>query len=245
VRNVVMPLRSLYRHAVRRNQVVLNPTRDLELPAVRGVRSRTASVEEMDALLAPLSASDRVIWATAMLGGLRLGELRALRLENLELNREPCPVISVSHSWDQVEGFVGPKSRAGRRLIPVVSDLRRLLIEHRLALAWNEGLVFGRSATVPFNPSTLYDRAHAAWDKHGLTHIGLHESRHSFRSLCDRARVTKDSVRAYLGHADADVTDRYWHPREEQMADDVALIDAYLKRMRSGAHAGAQAAERA
>jgi len=42
VRNTILPLRALYRRALARDQVALNPTPKLSLPAVRGARDRVA-----------------------------------------------------------------------------------------------------------------------------------------------------------------------------------------------------------
>jgi len=47
-------VRAIYRRALTRGEVALNPTVGLELPAVRGRRDRIASREEAAALLAAL-----------------------------------------------------------------------------------------------------------------------------------------------------------------------------------------------
>lgn len=44
VRNTILPLRALYRRALARDQVALNPTLKLSLPAVRGARDRVAPI---------------------------------------------------------------------------------------------------------------------------------------------------------------------------------------------------------
>src|SRR4029078_10365288 len=78
IRNTVTPVRAIFRRAVARDAVATNPTRGLELPAVRGRGvARIASPGEAAALLSALER-DRAIWATAMYAGLRRGELRAL-----------------------------------------------------------------------------------------------------------------------------------------------------------------------
>lgn len=51
IRNALMPLRAIYRRAVARGNVAVNPTTGLELPAVRGRRDRIASPDEAAALL--------------------------------------------------------------------------------------------------------------------------------------------------------------------------------------------------
>jgi integrase len=77
IRNTLMPVRAIYRRALNRGEVSVNPTAGLELPAVRGRRDRVADPEEARELVAALSPGDRAIWATALYAGLRRGELMA------------------------------------------------------------------------------------------------------------------------------------------------------------------------
>lgn len=76
----------VYRRALRRGDIAVNPTADLDLPAIEGRRDRIASPAEAEKLLAALEETDRVIYATALYAGLRLGELRALRWEDVDLS---------------------------------------------------------------------------------------------------------------------------------------------------------------
>jgi integrase len=70
LRNVLMPVRLIYRYALRRKLVALNPTSGLELPAVEGTRDRFASPAEAEQLLDALPEQDRPLWATALYAGL-------------------------------------------------------------------------------------------------------------------------------------------------------------------------------
>ena len=54
VRNVLMPLRVIFRRAIEDGDLAVNPTGHLRLPAVRGRRERIASPEEAQRLLAAL-----------------------------------------------------------------------------------------------------------------------------------------------------------------------------------------------
>src|ERR1019366_1464867 len=51
VRNTLMPVRAIFRRAVARGDVAINPTPGLELPAVRGARERFATPKEAGALI--------------------------------------------------------------------------------------------------------------------------------------------------------------------------------------------------
>ena len=96
-----MPLRAIYKRAVARGHVAVNPTTGVELPAQRGGRDRIADPVEAAKLIEAVPERDRAVWATAMYAGLRRGELRALRWSDIDLKEG---VIRVEHSWDGKEG---------------------------------------------------------------------------------------------------------------------------------------------
>jgi integrase len=228
VRNTLMPLRVIFRRAVARGDFAVNPTTGLELPAVDGRRERIASPAEAEALLAALPERDRALWATAMYGGLRRGELLALRWEDVDL---ATGVIHVERSWDAKEGVVAPKSRAARRSVPIAAVLREHLVQRALRSGRRSGLVFGTSATQPFTPSNVRKRANAIWTRRGLDPIGLHECRHTFASLMIAAGVNAKALSSYMGHSLVTITyDRYGHLMPGNETEAAELLDAYLVR---------------
>jgi len=227
IRNTLTPLRAIFRRAVARGDLAVNPSRGLELPAVRGGRDRVAPPGEAAALLAALER-DRAVWATAMYAGLRRGELRALELADVDLDAH---VIRVQRSWDAVEGMIEPKSHAGWRSVPIPAVLHTDLVDHRLSLGYSEGLVFGRSAHESFEPKTLSARAGRAWKRAGLQPITLHECRHTYASLMIAAGVNVKALSTYLGHASVTITlDRYGHLLPGNEREAARLLDAFLLR---------------
>ena len=225
IRNTLLPVRAILRRAVARGEVAVNPTTGLELPAVRGRRDRTASPEEARLLLGALER-DRALWATAMYSGLRMGELRALEWDAVDFDRG---LIHVRRTWDHIEGPVEPKSRAGRRSVPLAAVLRADLAAHRLACPWRDGLVFGRSAESAFNPGSVNNRADRVWKDANLERITLHECRHTFASLMIAAGVNAKALSVYMGHASVMVTfDLYGHLMPGNEAEAAQLLDDYL-----------------
>jgi integrase len=228
VRNMLLPLRAIYRQALALDEVAVNPTAGIQLPAVRGRRERIATPAEAARLIAALPAGDRAVWATALYAGLRSGELQALPDELVDVEGN---VIRVEWSWDPKDGRVAPKSRAGRRTVPVPIALRKYLLEHRLARGRRGGLFFGRPDGRPFSNQSLSQRATRAWELAGLEPIGLHECRHTFASLMIAAGVNAKALSTFLGHASVTITlDRYGHlfPGSEKEA--AGLLDSYLER---------------
>ena len=227
IRNTFMPLRAIFRRALARGDVAVNPTRGLELPAVRGKRDRIVSPEEAESLLAALPDRDRGLWATALYGGLRRGELQALRWDDVDLANG---VIRVERAWDVQEGPIEPKSRAARRKVPIPAILRDFLVEHKHSQGI-KGHVFGRPDGKAFDGPTIDARAKTAWRSAGLKPITLHEARHTFASLMITSGVNTKALATYMGHASVTITlDRYGHLMPGNEGEAAALLDAYVVR---------------
>jgi integrase len=241
IRNTFLPLRSIYRRAIARGEVSINPAAGLTLPAVRGRRDRIASPAEAATLIAALpNEHDRAVWSTAMYAGLRLGELQGLRDEDVDLH---AGVIRVERGWDKLDGDIDPKSRAGRRKVPIVAALRGHLAAHMLRRGDAGGFFFG-SGGRPLNRAMLIKRAERAWAAAAvgafltgrplpveLDPIGLHEARHTAASIMIAAGVNVKALSSYLGHSSITITlDRYGHLMPGNEDEAVDLVDTYLER---------------
>ncbi len=229
IRNAIMPLRVILRRALEDGEVAVDPCARLRLPAVRSRRERAASPQEAAGLLATLPPDVRIVYACAFYGGLRAGELRALRWSDVDL---AAGVIRVERAMDGSGVIVDPKSRYGRRRVPIVGVLRDLLVEHKTS-TWSEGFVLGPGPDRAFTLSNVHRRANAAWEKseESLRPIGLHEARHTFASLLIAAGVNAKAISVFMGHASVETTfDLYGHLMPGGEAEAAALLDDYLER---------------
>ena len=253
----LLPLRAIFRRAISRGELAVSPCAGLHLPAVRSRRERFVSPVQADALIAAAPERDRAIWATAMYAGLRLGELRALRVEDVDL---ASGVIHVERGWDPVEGEIQLKSDAGRRRVPVTAALRDALAEHLARTSrTGSGLIFGRTASDPFTANRVQGRADDAWkvankreqeaakregrDPALLERVTPHELRHSYAATMIAAGVNAKALQSFMGHAKITVTlDQYGHLMPGSEAEATALVDAYVEAQRKGAEDAARSA---
>jgi len=228
IRNALLPLRAIYRRALQRGEVAVNPTVKLALPAVRGSRDRVARANEAAALLAALPASERGLWATALYAGLRMGELQALDWADIDFDHN---LIRVERSWDRQAGYIEPKSRAGKRRVPLTKTLRTYLLNHRLQHgSGGDGRVFPNSQGGAFTPSVTNQRAKTAWATAGLNPITLHECRHSYAAYMIAAGVNTKALCTYMGHSSITVTiDRYGHLLPGNEHEAACLLEAWLE----------------
>lgn len=248
VQNTLDPLRAIYRRAIRRDEgVTINPTKGLELRRPDGRRDRIASPAEATLLIDAAVEDERALWATAFYAGLRRGELRALRWKHIDLEAR---VIHVSRGWDAIEGEQDTKSAAGKRKVPILDPLATALIAHKTSTGRaGDALVFGRTATDPFNPETVRRNALAAWGwrevpnpdpdadkktihakarKDALKPITLH----TCASLLIAAGVNAKALSVIMGHSTIAMTfDTYGHLMPGGLDEAAAVTNAYLARL--------------
>jgi integrase len=237
VRNAFTPLQSIYRRARQLGTVPVDPTSDLDLPTP-GARDRAASVAEALALLQPLQPVEVAVYATAFFAGLRRGEMRALRVGDVDL---AAATISVERGWDDVLGAIEPKTESSTRKVFLANALRPH-VEPLVASRDAGALLFGYTDATPFDPRAMGRKCERAWkiaDKRRaenelgpLVRYTPHEGRHSFATWLDDAGVSEAFIARALGHSARTVTRRYIHRHELTGARE--QFDAYVAGRTSG-----------
>ena len=204
-----------------------NPCRDVTLPTIRSQREHAADPADAALMILALPERDQCAWALAFYAGLRLGELRALRWEDID---ESAGLIHVKRSWDAREGEIDPKSFAGRRDVPIIGALRPFLSAQRALCAWQPtGLVLGTAQSTPFSYNGLYRRSAKAWKAAGFPRVTPHQARHSFASYLIAAGADVKAVTEIMGHASVRQSfDRYGHLLRDSHANTVTKLDALL-----------------
>jgi integrase len=88
--------------------------------------------------------------------------------------------------------------------------------------------VFGRTATQPFSPMALAERADKAWAAAELERVTLHNCRHSYSTYLDTIEISETRADRYMGHSNPSVQARYRHQLEGQLAEDAKRLDDYV-----------------
>ena len=154
----------------------------------------------------------------------------ALRWRDVDL---ASGTLHVERAYDpRAREYVEPKSRAGRRRVPIAGALRDALDDHRAKLGTvdPDALALGDGAA-PFSYATAVERARAAWAKVKLEPIGLHAARHTAASVMIAAGVNVKALSEFLGHSSITITlDCYGHLLPGSIAEATTLLDAFLDR---------------
>lgn len=158
------------------------------------------------------------LFVTALSTGLRSGELRALRWQDIDLNLR---TLSVNAGLAKIDGGwqrVPPKSNAGRRVVPLparaVSALREHQIrqeaERRLAgTAWIGSpwdLAFVSEVGTPLDVSNVGHSYQRELQRAGLPRQRFHDARHSVATFWLALGIPARVVADMLGHSQVGLT---------------------------------------
>lgn len=216
IRNVIATLGAVYKFAMHpdRRWAVANPTADVTLPAAQtSDEIRFLTPVEIRKLLehAPegiYQRSDRVMFAAAAWTGLRQGELRALRWQDVDLKAKRVRVRR-SMVLGQVDV---PKSARSVRSVPLTADLGKMLqaLRKDSAFAGDADLVFGHPQTGEPQPrANIGRRFSSALEDAGLPVRRFHDLRHSYGTAMAAAGVPMRTLQELMGHRDHATTLRY------------------------------------
>lgn len=230
VRASHVAIRKMLAEAKRVGKVGRNVADDARPPRASAARAKRFPTWTYHELLRFLDAtaddSFAAFWSIAGLTGLRLGELVALRWENVDLAASTltvCEAIGkgLAGTYEKV-----PKSLASRRAVELDADLvdafkahRKVQAEQRLAIGsgWHDlGLVFTEvdgSAIPPNRQSKRWsDLARRYAPGCEVPVIRLHDLRHSHATQLLASETRPDVVTERLGHESVAFTlARYAH----------------------------------
>jgi integrase/recombinase XerD len=205
----IAALRAFFRYAENERAIGSNPAENLALPRRWKRLPKALSSQDIDTLLQPEKAEtpqslcDQAILELAYASGLRLSELRTLRLEQLRLEA----------------GFINVIGKGNKeRVVPVgrkaIDALQRFLDAGRPKLVTNRspGTVFLTRRGTPFAAVTLWLRIKQRVRRAGISrNVTPHMLRHSFATHLLEHGADLRVIQELLGHSSISTTEVYTH----------------------------------
>lgn len=137
------------------------------------------------------------LFVTAVTTGVRKGELIALRRTDLKGN---MLTVVRAHTPYGAQPFSPPKSKAGRRTVPILPEVRAMLEAHIEASPASE-LLFPSWDGGPLNPRTISTRFNQAIAAAGVPRIRFHDLRRTYATWLLKDGVDMKVAQRQLGHA--------------------------------------------
>jgi integrase len=250
VRRILAPLSSCLRTAAEDELIESNPVTGLRIPPrdeTRAIEQNVDTIGRQDDeqaraltesqtadLIANVPAAYRPLITLLAVTGLRISEALALRWGDLELDGDARLFVNrmVTINPESTPGgpwwhFQPPKSRAGKRSVPIPRDLADELQRRRVEtiaegkLAGDRDLAFQARNGAPIAQNNLRRRAFTdAAQSAGVGWAGFHTLRHTCASRLFAEGMNPKQIAKWLGHSDAAFTMRtYVH----LLADDVPV----------------------
>jgi len=181
--------------------------------------------EQVSTLLQNASAYEMPMLATLAYAGLRVGELRDLRWEDVELDGDRA-VLHIRRG-----GSNNTTKGKAPRSIPIQPTLRAILEK----LPRTSERVFPRKPTkqypevgCPLNDRTLLKSLKKLCKKCGFPNwqdYKVHSFRHAFASMCARSRMSYKYALKWMGHKSSDILDMYVTMYDDAAAEAMKSIE--------------------
>ena len=215
--------------AVNWDYVLNNPVRGVKMPERTLKRPhRFLTAEEVRRIVAASKEPTRTVILLAVMTGLRIGEILALRWGRVDLLRGTVLVAETCYKGH----FGSPKTRASRREVPLAPSVVRELKAHYSRSADHSpgALVFATGQGGPLSADNLRKKSlRTACSRAGLTRIDWHTLRHTHGTLLHSQGTPLKVAQAQLGHSHMATTlEVYTHASVSAQRDAVNLLEGQL-----------------
>jgi len=209
----VQVFNKLMRAALEDRLIVANPVERLPLPKIEREEMRFLTAEEVRHLADTIDPRYRAFVLVAGYGGLRLGELLALRWKRVDLLRRQLTVAETLTDLAGQISFGPPKTKAAVRTVGLPTFVADELAQLASQPLDRDGLVFQSAEGYAVRPGLLRRRYWTpAVERAGLTPLRMHDLRHTAISLWIAAGANPKQIAVRAGHTSVSVVlDRYGH----------------------------------
>jgi len=217
--------------AVRWELIARNPVLLVTAPRSEPQEPRCLTRAEADAFLRAARGDDyEYFFATMLATGLRPGEARGLGWATVDLDQPSLEVRQ--QSIDKDRALASPKSRHGRRHVPLVPlAVWALEQQRKRPVRALSGLVFASDDGRPPAARTIRTHFDAICARAGIKGATPHALRHSTGTYLLAAGVPDRVVQQILGHGSAAMTRHYQHVDDGMLADAGTRLAAFFGRV--------------
>ena len=217
---------------------------------------RVLSPSEMQVFIEEvMRETQRVAILTTLFVGFRVGEVLALKISDLDLEKQTLsvtknlirvPTAAVSPENPNIEILNydpkkkthlivqnTPKTSTSNREIAISDGLCELLIRHLFTLAnstWPnpDGLLFPSKAGTHLDPKSFEIRLAAVSKRCEIRKVNPHALRHTLATRLVEDKVPLNIVQGILGHSSIETTRKYLHKNEDIEREAIGMMSDYL-----------------
>ena len=243
---IFMMIQRTMREAVKRTILTKNQLEGIRKPKSekRTEKVRALTKEEQLKLYEVLTTED-VNYShqmlLSMLTGMRMGEINALKIDDIDLRRKTISISRTISRDIQGRAYVsqGAKTENGNRIIRI-SETALPLVKEILQCAEDSEYLFiyrGKHITT----SQVNMEFKRTLERYGIVDskvkvkVSLHSLRHTYATRCIEAGMQAKVLQHLLGHSDISITlNTYCDAFESFQRENIAMADEYLANMGIG-----------
>jgi len=239
-------LSSFFIYCIKADIIIKNPLNAVVLPKITRMEKVNKALSDNDVKILLDVAKSNIKYfpfVFALFTGLRAGEMLALKNSDIDLKADTVQVDK-SIKFLTVEGEYVPiisstKTASGIRTVPILSDIRDLLLLHltyeqekhkRLEIDYGDSSVLFSSDTCTYRETANMLTAFKRLCKRvGIEPYTLHSLRHTFCTILAKQGVPLKTASVLMGHSDISITANIYTSIDElELRKGVEKLGAYF-----------------
>lgn len=254
IKKIYQLLNMLFEKAVLNDLIHKNPILTVNMPKSEKATKEIEILSREDQrkyVLALENEKQRPLFLTSLFMGIRMGELIALKWDNVDLDHKE---ITVCESYKKTKVFNNdgtytnqlikqdPKSESGKRKIPIPDFLVDILQTHTVnqkEYGINKGvgfnptnLAFCSEVDTPLQARNMYRIHERVCSNAKIDNIGFHALRHTFATRMIEKGVDIKTVQKWLGHSMIEITyNAYVHVQKDTKIAAAKMQDGFFKEL--------------
>jgi integrase len=238
-------LKQAFEFAMQENYLRINPSNGIKIPTtdIKDKEISVLTLDEQEKYIQVLGATKyKLLFFTALFTGMRMGELIALKWENVDLDKK---IITVCESYKRTKKYSedgtdvniidkkAPKTKNGNREINIPEFLAAALKAYKDSQVSNtDNLVFITASGQQMSDANLRRIQIALCKKADIPYKNFHALRHTYATRLIENGSDVKTVSRLLGHADIQTTlNIYVHSTDDSKRSAADTLENQFKHL--------------
>lgn len=231
IKNIVAPIKSAFKDALKNELITKNPCDDLEKRKSRKKKIIPLRFDEVQKTLSNLDEYWKNFNIISFFTGMSTHEQRGLNWDNVDIERHSFLVLD---SFTDQEGFGDTKNDYRGRSLEMINRVEEAFRYFETKKSPQTKLVFFNPETLePWHDTTIRTNFDLAIKISGVRRITLYQTRHTYASLMYSAGLPVQWLKAQMGHSNLQMLEEVYATMFKCSKEEIETIRNFLLEKRS------------